>query len=77
MTKCSPPHYPRRKLSHTHSMHRRRGPRDRSHRRRKEAFTQSTIEIDHTLYGPTAALGDNEARFKTVHHEGLSARVRH
>ena len=29
------------------------------------------------LYGPTAALGDNEALYKTVHHEGHSARVRH
>ena len=29
------------------------------------------------LYGPTAMLGDNEALFKTVKHEGHSARVRH
>ena len=29
------------------------------------------------MYGPTAALGDNEALFKTVHHESHSARVRH
>ena len=29
------------------------------------------------VYGPTPALGDNEALYKTVHHEGHSARVRH
>ena len=29
------------------------------------------------LYGPTAMLGDNDALWKTVHHEGHSARVRH
>ena len=29
------------------------------------------------VYGPTAMLGDNEALYKAVHHEGHSARVRH
>ena len=29
------------------------------------------------IYGPTAMLGDNDALWKTVHHEGHSARVRH
>ena len=29
------------------------------------------------LYGPTPMLGDNDALFKTVRHEGHSARVRH
>ena len=29
------------------------------------------------VYGPTAMLGDNDALWKTVHHEGHSARVRH
>ena len=29
------------------------------------------------LFGPTAMLGDNDALFKTVRHEGHSARVRH
>ena len=29
------------------------------------------------LYGPTAMLGDNDALFKTVKHDGHSARVRH
>ena len=29
------------------------------------------------IHGPTPALGDNEALYKTVHHEGHSARVRH
>ena len=29
------------------------------------------------VYGPTTMLGDNEALYKTVHHEGHSARVRH
>ena len=30
-----------------------------------------------SLYGPTPMLGDNDALFKTVKHEGHSARVRH
>ena len=29
------------------------------------------------VYGPTAMLGDNDALFKTVKHEGDTARVRH
>ena len=29
------------------------------------------------VYGPTAMLGDNDALFKTVKHEGNTARVRH
>ena len=29
------------------------------------------------IYGPTPMLGDNDALYKTVHHEGHSARVRH
>ena len=29
------------------------------------------------IYGPTPMLGDNDALWKTVHHEGHSSRVRH
>ena len=41
-------------------------------------FTRELLKYNtRKVYGPTAALGDNEALFKTVHHESHSARVRH
>ena len=41
-------------------------------------FVRELLKYNHRkVYGPTATLGDNEALFKTVHHEGHSARVRH
>ena len=38
---------------------------------------QLLINNGRKIYGPTAMLGDNDALWKTVHHEGHSARVRH
>ena len=38
---------------------------------------QLLINNDLKLYGPTPMLGDNDALYKTVRHEGHSARVRH